>query len=74
MGYIDQTTHTLTCKCGTTENVTILEHGSQYGASWGAEKPFKMFDATWVPGTFRGPEIAKATCNACGASAQITMS
>lgn len=74
MGYIDSTTHTAVCTCGNTDQVTILEMGSQYGASWQSGKPMKTFVLEWGAVGLSGPEIVKATCNHCGAMAAIQIS
>ena len=72
MGYIDQTTYTLSCECSATESQTIREHGSQYGASWGAGKEFDQFVVTWeAQGDFE-PKIVNATCKSCGATPTLT--
>ena len=73
MGYIDKTPHTLTCSCGETESQTILEKGSQYGASWGSGKPFDQFTVVWKKGDALGPEIDRATCKTCGETPAIAI-
>lgn len=76
MGVIDQMTHTLNCpKCGASESVTILQHGSAYGGSWQSGKPMTQFTVTWSNADgFMSPSITTAKCNACGATPEIAIS
>jgi hypothetical protein len=76
MGVIDSTTHTLTCACGATESVSLVQHGSEYGAgNWQSGKPFENFTAAWGEGSaFTGPSVASATCNKCGSTPSISIS
>lgn len=74
MGVIDETTHTLTCGCGQTESVRILQHGSSYGASWQPGKPYSRFSVSWGTETAIGPTITSATCNSCGATPDVSAS
>lgn len=74
MGVIDETTHTLTCKCGATESVKILQHGSAYSGSWQSGKPFARFKVTWGPSGPIGPKITSATCDTCGETPNIEVS
>jgi len=74
MGVIDETTRTLTCQCGSTESVRILQYGSAYGGSWQEGNPFSKFTVSWGPENASGPTIASATCNSCGAELDISIS
>jgi len=74
MGVIDETTHNLTCQCGETESLKILQYGSAYGGSWQQGKPFSRFTVTWGPENASGPTITSAKCNLCGAVPDISIS
>jgi hypothetical protein len=74
VGVIDEATHTLTCACGATESVKILQHGSAYGGSWQAGKPFSQFTVTWGKEGPVGPTISSAKCNSCGAAPDVVIS
>ena len=73
MGVIDSITHSVKCSCGNTEFVTIVQHGSSYGASWQAGKSMENFKVTWGKEGPSGPEIAQAICNSCGGAAEINL-
>ena len=73
MGYIDKTTHALSCKtCGLTESQSILDKGSNYGGSyWQGPAKFAHFETTWKGGSDKQePELVTATCKRCGAPAE----
>jgi len=74
MGIIDEATHTLTCACGATESVKILQTGSAYGGSWQAGKSFSRFAVTWGEEGAGGPTISSAKCNSCGAVPDVSIS
>jgi len=74
MGVIDKKTFRLQCPCGINEAVSILEHGSGYGSSWGAGKPFKNFNVTWGDDSPNGPNIKTAKCIMCGHTPDISLS
>lgn len=75
MGIIDQTRHTLNCsKCGASESVTILQHGSAYDGSWQSGKPMAQFTVTWSDAdAFMSPSITSEKCNACGETPEIAV-
>ena len=73
MGVVDQACHTLTCTCGAKESVTILQHGSAYGAAWQSGKAFARFAVIWGKEGPLGPIIFSATCDTCGATPKITV-
>ncbi len=76
MGIIDSTTFKLSCPCGPAELQTVVQYGSNYGAGeWKSGKSFDAFDVRWGPGhPVSGPQIASATCKACGSPAVIEIS
>lgn len=74
MGVIDSTLYKLTCSCGNTEFMKILQHGSSYGASWQAGGAMKNFQVSWGPVGLHGPEIVEAICKFCGAKAEVHLS
>lgn len=76
MGVIDRTTHMLTCPCGASESVSLVQYGSAYGAGeWQSGKPFQGFSVTWGAGNAStGPSIVSATCNKCGSTPSISIS
>lgn len=75
MGIIDQTTFTLTCPCGASESVTILQHGSAYGGSWQSGKTMAKFAVIWKDtNELTGPRITSAKCNSCGTNPEIEIS
>jgi len=71
---IDQATHTVKCKCGATESVILLEHGSAYASSWQTGKSLAQFTVTWSAGGFGGQTITSAKCNKCGGLPEIIIS
>lgn len=73
MGFVDSITHTAQCSCGKVESVTILQHGSSYGASWQSGKSMENFSVTWGKEGPIGPEISQAICNSCGSVAKVSV-
>jgi hypothetical protein len=68
MGYIDKATATLTCAaCKITEEVSAIEYGSQYGASW-SDFRSEHFDVT-DDGDKAMPSVVSARCKVCGGAA-----
>jgi hypothetical protein len=67
MGTTDKTTHHFTCpKCKATETVTILEKGSNWGASWENPPVAEHFVVEWIPNQFGEPRPATIKCKSCG--------
>lgn len=76
MGVIDQSIHTATCpKCGASESVKIVQHGSAFGGIWQSGKPMSKFTATWRnSSSLSGPQITTIKCNACGEAPNVAVS
>lgn len=68
MGYIDETSYTLTCtKCGDSERKKILDKGSMWsGSHWQSGAEFEKFETTWTGGEREEPTLTHAVCRACG--------
>lgn len=73
MGIIDQFQFHIECpSCSSSEKTKVLQHGSQYGASWGEPTAVDNFDVDWTHDQFGNPYIRGATCRNCGSQAHIT--
>ncbi len=73
MGTTDKTHHEFRCPtCGTTEDVTVYEKGSSWGASWQQPSELTHFSVAWKNDEYREPQPVKATCKACGSEAVHT--
>lgn len=71
MGCIDKTTVRITCQdCGSSETLTAIEKGSQYGADWTGFTTPKHFSITETASKY-GPEITEAKCIKCHTNARI---
>ena len=66
LGIVDKSTHNFDCpKCGTQETVTILQTGSQWGASWQSPPEAKLFTISWNQDTLGEPLPYLYECLAC---------
>lgn len=67
MGVIDKTTHKFDCpQCGSTETVTILQKGSNWGASWESPPKSDSFSISWNNDRLGEPLPSSYKCLACG--------
>ena len=70
MGVIDQSSHRFKChKCGAEDNLTTIQRGSSWGASWGEAKISTVFDIDWNNDQYGEPQPIKIVCSKCGSLA-----
>ena len=75
MGVIDKAVYTLHCTCGATEDQSIVQYGSAYGAGqWQSPKPFNKFSVEFKESNkFSAPDIISAKCHSCGNSPEVSV-
>lgn len=73
MGVIDMMWYKLTCPiCHASESTSVSDKGSMYrGSDWPEFASFSKFDTQWTGGATKSPELERAVCKGCGASAAL---
>lgn len=69
MGVIDQTVNRFTCDgCKVTEEATVAERGSRWGADWDHPSALDHFDVQWAKNRYGEPQPIAWRCKGCGSS------
>lgn len=72
MGITDKSSYIVQCtKCSIEEEMSVLEYGSAYGASWGSPPTPKHFAVDWRSGPLKEPRPISGKCLNCGGDANI---
>lgn len=67
MGTTDKATHYFTCPtCNIKEETTLLEKGSNWGASWSAPSDLDLFVVDWKLDRYGEPQPITSKCRSCG--------